>query len=178
MGNSMYDVRAIGNWFLDRAERDGEILTAMKLQKLCYVSHGWHLAMHDSPLIHDAVEAWKWGPVFRSLYREFRDCGSSPIEQRATAFDGATLEDRVISIGDYADSDEMNQFLEDVWRVYGKYTAGQLSDITHRDGTPWHQLYRQMGDRILPYSVIPNDTIATHYKRLLDEQATAESSLN
>jgi hypothetical protein len=51
------DVRAVGNWLLDRAEEQGESLTAMKLQKLAYVSHGWHLAVFDEPLTHDPVEA-------------------------------------------------------------------------------------------------------------------------
>ena len=57
----MYDVRAVANWFLDKAEECGDELTAMKLQKLAYVSHGWYLAIAGHPLVHDAVEAWKWG---------------------------------------------------------------------------------------------------------------------
>jgi uncharacterized phage-associated protein len=172
----MYDVRAIANWFLDRAERNGEQLTAMKLQKLAYVAHGWYLAFADKPLVHDAVEAWKWGPVFRSLYREFRDYGSKPITRRATAFDGATLEDREIGILDYANPEEMDRYLESVWKVYGKYTASQLSSITHQEGTPWHQMYKEMGDRILPYAVIPNSLIADHYKRLLHERQPSTNS--
>lgn len=167
----MYDVRAIANWFLDRAEKEGETLTAMKLQKLAYVAHGWSLA-YDEPLVHDAVEAWQWGPVFRSLYREFRDFGGSPITSRATAFDGGTLEDRVISINDYDSPSptETSQFLESVWSSYGNYSASQLSNITHRKGTPWHQMLEQMGGKIKPFTVIPNDLIAAHYKKLRDER--------
>ncbi len=172
----MYDVRAIGNWFLDRAEQDGEHLTAMKLQKLAYVAHGWYLALAGEPLVHDAVEAWKWGPVFRSLYREFRDYGSHPIRTRATAFDGANLEEREISIRDYHGPEQMNEFLESVWNVYGKYTAGQLSDITHQSGTPWHQMYTKMGNQIQPFTVIPNDVIAEHYRRIQHEQTSSASS--
>lgn len=173
----MYDVRAIGNWFLDRAEHDdGEQLTAMKLQKLAYVAHGWHLAFQDEPLVHDAVEAWQWGPVFRSLYREFRDLGSHPIARRATAFDGGSLEDKVISISDYDNPEAMNQFLEGVWEVYGQYTAGQLSDITHQPGTPWRQMYERMGNQILPYTIIPNEMIKQHYKKLVDERSRSTSS--
>lgn len=172
----MYDVRAIANWFLDRAEREGEQLTAMKLQKLAYVSHGWRLA-YDCPLVHDAVEAWKWGPVFRSLYREFRDFGSDPITRRATAFDGSSLEERTISIDDYSramDTKGTAKFLESIWDLYGKYSAGQLSDITHQPGTPWSEMVQQMGGKILPYTVIPNELIAKHYKKLLHERSGLE----
>ncbi len=172
----MYDVRAVANWFLGRAEQDGEQLTAMKLQKLAYVAHGWSLA-YGSPLVHDAVEAWKWGPVFRSLYREFRESGSHPIDKRATAFDGASLEEREISIDDYGETDESTkEFLESVWQSYGHYTAGQLSDITHRRGTPWHQMYERMGNMIRPFTVIPNGMIEDHYKKLLHERSTEEDS--
>lgn len=172
----MYDVRAIANWFLERAEQCGEHLTAMKLQKLAYLSHGWHLAFAGRPLVHDAVEAWKWGPVFRSLYREFRDFGSKPIDRRATAFDGASLEERVITIDDYDNPGETRQFLEAIWEAYGDYTAPQLSAITHQPGTPWHQMYERMGNQILPYTVIPNDMIAAHYRTLLNERTSQEDS--
>ncbi len=175
----MYDVRAIGNWFLERAKRDGEQLTAMKLQKLAYVAHGWNLGFFDKPLVHDAVEAWKWGPVFRSLYREFRDFGSAPITDLATAFDGANLEERGISINDYPDPnpDRTNEFLESVWKVYGGYDAVQLSDITHQEGTPWQQIFAHMGNTIKPFTVIPNEMIAEHYRKLLNErQSTANTS--
>jgi len=171
----MYDVRAIANWFIDRAEQDGKLLTAMKLQKLIYVAHGWSLAS-DIPLVHEAVEAWKWGPVFRSLYREFREFGSEPITRRATAFDGATLIDREISIFDYEEGGNIVEFLESVWQAYGNYTAGQLSNITHREGTPWHQMYKLMGHKIRPFCIIPNNSIAEHYKKLLNERTSAHNS--
>lgn len=166
----MHDVRAIANWFLARAQRDGEHLTAMKLQKLCYVSHGWSLA-YDKVLIHEAVEAWKWGPVFRSLYREFNEFGSSEIDRRATAFDGATLVEREITIDDYEQAEVTGAFLESAWGVYGRYTAAELSDITHRKGTPWHRMFVQMGNCIKPFTVIPNAWIAEHYKKLLNERS-------
>lgn len=174
-----YDVRAVANWFLDHAAKTGKTLTAMKLQKLAYIAHGWHLAMTDAPLVHDAVEAWKWGPVFRSLYREFREFGSEPITDRAIAFDGSTLEEKTIRIDDYGDTTQMDLFLTNVFDIYGKFTAAQLSEITHRAGTPWQQMFAQMGNRILPYTVIPNDRIKQHYKTLLNERSgTSNNTTN
>ena len=78
-----YDAIAIANWFLDRAFSGGDSLTPMKLQKMVYIAHGWSLGLSDNSLIHDAVEAWKWGPVIRSVYREFRDFGAETITTRA-----------------------------------------------------------------------------------------------
>lgn len=173
----MYDVRAIANWFIDRGGKDGNRLTAMKLQKLVYIAHGWSLAF-GKPLVHEAVEAWQWGPVFRSVYREFSEFGGEPIDRSATAFDGATLENRVIKISDYPDPpfSVTDEFLESVWEAYGHYSASQLMNMTHREGTPWHQMFTAMGNKILPYTVIENERIKEHYKRLLNERTSNTES--
>ena len=172
----MYNVRAVANWFLDHAEnKTGEQLTAMKLQKLVYVSHGWHLAYDNPPLVDQFVEAWKWGPVFRSLYSEFQHFGGEPITARATLLDGGSLTTKEIRLEDYQglDPTQIGAFLSGVWDVYGKFTAGELSDITHRLGTPWHQMFEKMGNRILPFTTIPNNMIKQHYKKLLNERTAA-----
>lgn len=144
----------------------------MKLQKLVYVSHGWNLAF-EGPLVHEPVEAWKWGPVFRSLYGEFDEFGSGEITRRATAFDGGRLSVCEIGITDYEnpDSEVTSGFLESIWGIYGGYSAGELSNITHREGTPWATMFEQMGKTIKPFTVIPNDLIERHYKKLLNERS-------
>lgn len=64
MGHS---AKAIANFFIDRHKRHG--ISPLKLQKLIYMAHGWHLALLDKPLVEDeAPEAWKFGPVFASVY--------------------------------------------------------------------------------------------------------------
>ena len=47
-------------------------MTAMKLQKLCYYSHAWHLVWDEQALFPSRVEAWANGPVIVDLYREHR----------------------------------------------------------------------------------------------------------
>ena len=76
--------KAVANYFLDIAERDGKTLNPMKLQKLVYIAHGWHLAIRRRPLIRESVEAWKYGPVIADLYHEFKKFGNMPITERAT----------------------------------------------------------------------------------------------
>ena len=75
--------KAVANHFLDLAERDGTTLNPMKIQKLVYIAHGWHLAIMEKPLIHESVEAWTYGPVIPDLYHEFKRWGNEGIRKRA-----------------------------------------------------------------------------------------------
>jgi uncharacterized phage-associated protein len=151
----VYDPKTIAEWFVHRAEREGEFLTQMKLQKLVYISHGWSLGLFDKPLINEQVQAWKWGPVIPPLYKEYAKWGRMPIvcEKR----DAPKLPPLVKAL------------LEKMWSVYHGFTAAQLSDMTHRQGTPWSKVYRD-GVAGIP---IPNSLIAKHYKELADGKSAA-----
>ena len=41
----------------------------VQLQKLVYYSQAWSLAWDGAPLFHDKIEAWRHGPVCRSIYK-------------------------------------------------------------------------------------------------------------
>lgn len=141
-----YPARQIAEWFIARAGRERKSLTQMKLQKLVYIAHGWNLALYDEPLLIERAEAWKWGPVIRSLYRDFADYGSNPISatRPMPELDAQT-----------------NGLLERIWETYGKFTAVQLSAMTHADNTPWQSAFQR--DRT---EIISDDAIKTHYLEL------------
>ncbi len=40
----------------------------LKLLKLCYFAHGWHLAWNGRPLFSEPLEACRYGPVPRALW--------------------------------------------------------------------------------------------------------------
>jgi uncharacterized phage-associated protein len=173
-----YDAKAIANYFLDLAEAKGESLTPMKLQKLVYYAHGWHLALTDRPLLNEVIQAWSFGPVVRTLYNEFREFGSGPITDRAKEFANPASASAeagrffkfiitIPSIDDYADEDNeyTKRLLDRIWKVYGKYTAIQLSNMTHAPGTPWDRVNKQYNGAIPKYAVIPDEWIAEYFKK-------------
>ena len=59
----LYRASDIANYFLDRAQQ-GDAITQMKVQKLVYFAHWWHLGITKNPLIRYQVEAWSYGPSF------------------------------------------------------------------------------------------------------------------
>jgi uncharacterized phage-associated protein len=80
---------AVANAVLDEARDQGKSLTIMQLLKLVYIAHGWSLALLNVPLVNEEPEAWQHGPVFPSIYREFRRFGSQPIQGSAMGPFGA-----------------------------------------------------------------------------------------
>lgn len=137
-----YSAKAVANYFIALAKKRGEKLTPMKLQKLVYFAHGWHLALTEHPLIDEKVEAWQYGPVIPSLYHEFKSYGKGSISEPATDLDDSlnfvVPELPVDSPADlYAKA-----LIEKVFDVYGKYSGIQLSNLTHIKGSPWEQTWQ------------------------------------
>ena len=158
MGTS-YDSKAIANYFIDKGD-----ITPMKLQKLVYFAHGWHLGLSDNALIDEDVQAWNYGPVIESLYHEFKMYGNNPINSRAQNLEvkGPKL---CISFPEIPVEDSQTRnFLDKIWEVYGKYTGAELANLTHKDGTPWKNIYDRCGGQIPKRTIIPNEDIKAYFK--------------
>jgi uncharacterized phage-associated protein len=100
--------------------KTGEI-TAMKLQKLVYYAQAWHAVWSDHALFDEEIQAWANGPVCTALY------GKHKGQFRVSTWpygDAARLD------ADEADSVDV------ILDSYGKFTAHQLSEMTHRED-PW-----------------------------------------
>ena len=175
-----YDARAIANYFLDLAETRGETLSPLKIQKLVYFANGWHLALRNSPIIDEQIEAWPYGPVIPSLYRAFREYGDQPITGRAkrvvTEFhDTWTMSHSTFqpSIDDERGwrSEFTKTFLDRIWDTYDPYTAIQLSNMTHQEGTPWHTVFVEYNGEIPKGTDIPQSLMKEYFL----EQSKASS---
>jgi uncharacterized phage-associated protein len=156
---------AIANYFIQKSFDTGVELTPMKLVKLVYIAHGWHLGVADSPLISEPVQAWKYGPVVESVYKEFKNYGDQQITQLGTGHWNG------LKIGFPSASNDKQEFLDKVWDVYKDYNGLQLSTLTHQTGTPWHQVWIQQGGQNVRAAIIPNDVIKQHYKNKINGAA-------
>ena len=157
-----YSAKAVANYFLSKYSDHG--ITPLKMQKLVYLAHGWSFAYHEDPLINDELaEAWEHGPVFPSVYHEFKYRGRLPILEPAVdhTFKDGKLVTRTPKI---PKSDKDTQSLLDrIWNVYEKYTGGQLSELCHRPGSPWAETKRDIRN-----AHIDNDKIKKYYRKLAE----------
>lgn len=158
-----HTAKAVANWFLDKSHP----ISPLKLQKLVYISHGWYMALSSAELLVDDefAEAWEHGPVFPSLYHEFKEFGFRAITRKAEDFaeDFAPFHDWETTTPEIPTREERtHSLLEKIWIVYGKFSGGQLSSLTHAEGTPWHQIRTAYpGMRNIQ---IPNELIRKHYE--------------
>jgi len=130
---------AVANWFIEKARSGNQSITAMKLQKLIYYAQGWCLALYDEPLVSERVEAWQYGPVFPDVYHAAKGYGSGPITEPLEPYSIAFSFD--ITDQNVPEGDPRISILEKIWNVYGKFSAYQLSSMTHIDGGPWQQTW-------------------------------------
>lgn len=166
-----YSAKAVANAFLDIAKANERRLSPLKLQKLVYIAHGWNLAINGDSLVEDEfAEAWQYGPVFPSLYHEFKEFGKSPVGRKACEFEVANDFDfNVIEPSIPSKDEQAWELMNRVWDIYGKYSGLTLSDVTHQDNTPWHRIWNESGGR--RNADIPNEAIKQHYELLAQERA-------
>lgn len=145
----------IAKWFVSWAESNNADLSNLKLQKLLYYAQGYHLAIADTLLFREPIQAWSHGPVVREVYHEFKKFGSGDV-----ALDDADPFD-----WPHVDS-ETTQFLIDIWDKFGGIAAWRLRNMTHAE-TPWQEHFED-GVRNVE---IPPDSMARYFKSLIDNRA-------
>lgn len=160
----MYDTLAIANFFIKASFATGDELTPMKLIKLCYIAHGWHLGLYEKPLLDEPVYAWKFGPVVTNVYYNFKSYGNARITAYAHTQKGIIMPDDV----------QAEALLQKVWDVYKKFNGVQLSTMTHQKDTPWDIVWNQQNGKENKDVIIPDDIIEAYYKTLMKKAAVNE----
>lgn len=115
------ELHNIASYFLYKAARDEEeLMSNLKLQKLVYYAQGLHLILYGDSLFPDKIKAWEHGPVVPQLYHEYKSHGSRGIPKEESF--------RVKNI-----KKSIRAFLDEIYTVFGQFSALRLREITHSD---------------------------------------------
>jgi uncharacterized phage-associated protein len=128
-----------------------DLISNLKLQKLVYYGQGFHLALYDTELFPEEIEAWTHGPVVPELYAAYQNYGSNAI---------SIPNDMDFRIYD----PQSRELLDEVYQVYGQFSAWKLRNMT-RDEQPWKGIY----DRSGAGSSIPKSAMRSFFKTRLIE---------
>lgn len=156
---------AIANRMIQLAMQHQRPPTQMKLQKLIFYAHGWHLALFDAPLVDETFEAWRYGPVLPTVYHEFKNFGLMPIDREGTEpiLHNSSIHWIAPQLRDATGNTDA--LLRKIWEVFGGYSGTELSDMTHAPGTPWYKARKAYGEseRHIP---IENREIQRYFKEI------------
>ncbi len=103
--------------------------------------------MQKVPLFPEIIEAWVHGPVVPKVYREYSQYGASAIPI-PTDLDFAAIDG------------EVRELLDEIYRVYGQYSAWKLRNMTHEEA-PWI-LGRERYD-----TLITHESLTEYFQTLL-----------
>ena len=81
----------VANNILKRGFTENIDISPMKLQKLVYLVYKKYYHDTGMLLFGDAFEVWKYGPVVRSIYDEFKDFGGNAIRRYRKESNGKIL---------------------------------------------------------------------------------------
>ena len=132
----MVDVFDVANYFLaivNNNDEYGDIISNLKLQKLCYYAQGLYLAINKQSLFEDDFEAWQHGPVIPNLYHKYKRKKCLSIDK--------DYDINVLPIS-------IRKFLDTVYEVYGQFSAWKLREMTHQEA-PWKSVYNDNEKHIL-----------------------------
>lgn len=120
-----------------------------KLQKLCYLVQGTHLARTGSPAFSEPIEAWTHGPVIDRLYQEHK-------RRRFVETLGG---DRTLP----ADDEAMGSVIDAVVAKFGRWSGVQLRELT-RSQFPWIEARHGLGPTSREQRYISADTMREFFK--------------
>lgn len=99
-----------------------------KVQKLLYITYGVFLRVYKKRLLNEHPQAWPYGPVFPTTRNKLLKRDLASISKEDVSRDECTR----------MDQDKcLNKVIEFVFSKFGTWNAGQLSEWSHSEGSPW-----------------------------------------
>ena len=143
-----YSALTIARYFLSLAdENSGDLISNLKLQKLLYYAQGFSVALRgiNNPLFEEDIYAWKHGPVVKPVYQFYSRYKSDalPIGKAPNGLDPKDV-----------------KFLDEMYRVFGKFSAWKLREMTHRE-SPWQDNY----DPNIMDAIIPLKDLRAYFRK-------------
>lgn len=149
--NDILSVDLIAQYFIWKAQKEKNELTNKKLQKLLYYAQAWNLVFKDKPLFKEKIEAWVHGPAVRSIYNKYMRYGFNSISESGK---------------DIPTKKGLTKFLDNVWKVYGKFDGDYLEDLTHNE-YPWQEARRGLEESEPSSRVIDLKIMKRYYSNKL-----------
>ncbi|MDO4928621.1 MAG: DUF4065 domain-containing protein [Corynebacterium sp.] len=144
----MANIRDVGQYIVELVPN----VDKMKFYKLCYFSQGWSLAWTGRPLFDEPLEAWRKGPVPRTLWQS-----ESYTFSQVAGGDSASLTARA------------REIIYRVVEFYKNYDSTKLSYMSHKKA--WKEAREGVSDIARSQEILSLTTIREEFTDLLHSGA-------
>lgn len=140
-----HTAKDVARYIISKCTEENKAISNLQLQKILYYVQAAFLIQRMRALFADEIEAWQFGPVVRSVYREYCGYGAAAIYERkepevAFSTDEKALIDQVVA-------DKLSKRPWDLVRE------------THAEGKPWDLVYQGGAGKM---QIIPKEVIAEY----------------
>lgn len=150
--NVKNDIVKDAYYLINLFHRDNKIVTQLHVQKLMFLFEAFYMNMQNVKSLYECdYHAWNFGPVAIPLYKEFKKYGKEDV----------TLNEEMIKEGDSIELTRKN-IMKEIYELFKDYTALQLVNFTHAEGSPWKEAWDYK-----PYSVIPKEKIKAWFSQYI-----------
>lgn len=118
---------SLAMYIIDKCCRDGKPISNLQLQKILYYIQVAFLRTFNASCFDDSIEAWRFGPVVRSVYNKYCGFGALPICE----FRGVDLNC----------SKEEKNLIDNIINIKCKAKPWELVRDTHAKGKAWDRIY-------------------------------------
>lgn len=147
-----YNSVEVAKYIAAKANEERFGINMTKMQKLLYIVYGVYLRVYETRLTNEHPQAWPYGPVFpttrnKLLKIDLYDLNMNSVDDEIKSDKG------LCSVTDF------------VFAKFGTWNAGQLSEWSHRDASPW--FYTTKMDGFKWGMQIPDELIYNYFKDLV-----------
>lgn len=140
-------------YLINLYHKNGKKITQLHIQKLMFLFEAYYMNKYDVDKLYDCnYQAWDFGPVVIHLHKKFKKYGREDVK----------LTDEEIEIGNSIAPDK-KETMEEIYSLFGKFTAIQLVNFTHAKGSPWYVVWNNIGH----YSDIPKLQIKKWFEKYI-----------
>lgn len=131
--NQTNDIDSVlfAKYLVAKANAENVDMNLTKLMKLMYICYGVYLAVCQRRLLNERPQAWPYGPVFANARQVMKDVIFYSITEDAAQ----TL------VG----NEELNSLIASVFKVFGDWTASELTAWSHSENSPWQKTIHKIG---------------------------------
>lgn len=155
--NYFYKSTDVAKYLVAMANEKRISINMTKTQKLLYIVYSVFLRAYEKRLLNEHPQAWPYGPVFPTTRNKL-------LKKDLIAITEKDIEDE--EYNRINQDEKLKNVLDFVFDNFGTWSAGQLSEWSHTEGSPWEKTKNKKGFKW--GDIIPDAMIYEYFRSIIN----------